>query len=419
MLSRQAAETNVGNEGKVSIMNKRNSERSRFFGVLAESLKLGLASFGGPVAHLGYFERVYVKKLHWLSHEEFSHLAALCQILPGPTSSQINFLIGLRRAGWAGALLSWAGFTLPSALLMYAFAVFAPRLHGPAADAFLHGLQLVAVPVVAQAVRSMAVKLCPDRQRAGIALAAMAVLLLAGGAVAQLAVLALGGMAGFWLCRDAKENPGAQHAPVSRRAALVAAGLFVLLLAGLPVMAAAMPQGLMQLVDIFYRSGALVFGGGHVVLPLLHDALVPSKMVPDDAFLSGYGAAQALPGPLFTLAAYLGASAAPPAAAPLWAAAALFFIFLPGMLAATAGAACWSWLRSHKMAQGIFAGINAAVVGILGAAFFSPVWETAVHSKADIAIVVTGYFLLERWKAPPVVIVLMCVVAAAVVRLWG
>jgi chromate transporter len=399
-------------------MNKGDDRRGNFLDVLTVSLKLGLTSFGGPIAHLGYFERVYVKQKRWLNHEEFSSLTALCQILPGPTSSQVNFLIGLKRAGWEGALLSWVGFTLPSACLMFAFAIAAPHLQGSMADAFLHGLQLVAVPVVAQAVASMAGKLCPDRTRAGIAIAALVALLLTGGAIAQIFALILGGVAGFWLCRDITETTGKQSQPVSRRIATIAAGLFFALLAGLPVLATLMPLGVMPLVDAFYRSGALVFGGGHVVLPLLHDALAPSKMVLDSSFLSGYGAAQAMPGPLFTLAAYLGAAAAPSGFAAAWSAIALFFIFLPGMLAAIAGASVWSWLRGHKPAQRVIAGVNAAVVGILGAAFFTPVCESAIRSRTDIAIAVAGYFLLERWKMPPLVIVLLCVVSAMVAEFF-
>lgn len=382
--------------------------------VTCVSTGLGLTSFGGPIAHLGYFERTYVHRKKWLHHEEFSHLVALCQLLPGPTSSQVNFLIGLQRAGWPGAVASWAAFTLPSALLMYAFAVLAPKAHGPVMGAVLHGLKLVAVAIVAQAVWSMAKRLCPDRARTGIALMAMALLLLVGGALTQISVIVLGAFSGFWWCRDARQNPGSQYASVSRRAAWIAFVLFFLLLAGLPVMAAVMPGGLMPLIDVFYRSGALVFGGGHVVLPLLHDALVPTKLLSDDAFLSGYGMAQAMPGPLFALAAYLGAAAAPPESSALWAFAALLFIFLPGVLTALAGVPLWQWMSKHPAAQGALAGINASVVGILGAALYNPVWETAVLGRADVVMAVTSYFLLERWKTPPVLIVVLCLAGAVV-----
>ena len=382
------------------------------------SLRLGLTSFGGPIAHLGYFERTYVKEKGWLTHEEYSHLVALCQLMPGPASSQINFLVGMRRAGWAGAISSWAGFTLPSALLLYAFAVLAPETHGPLLAAALHGLKLVAVAIVAQAVWGMANRLCPDRARTGIAVAGMALLLLFGGAFAQLAVIVLGAAAGVWLCRGVTTAAGSQSSSISAKAAWTAFAAFVIFLIGLPVLAALAPGKLASMADITYRAGALVFGGGHVVLPLLRDAMVPSGMLTDDTFLAGYGVAQAVPGPLFTLAAYLGAAAAPAGASPLaWGAVALVFIFLPGMLAAVAGVPVWRWLVSHPAAQGALAGINAAVVGILGAALYDPVWRTAALGKADVVIAVTGFFLLEKWKVPPLLIVVFCVAASLASKL--
>jgi chromate transporter len=383
------------------------------------SLRLGLTSFGGPVAHLGYFERTFVREKNWLSHEEYSHLVALCQLLPGPASSQVNFLVGLKRAGWAGGLLSWAGFTLPSALLLYAFALLAPGAHGPLLAALLHGLKLVAVAIVAHAVWGMAPKLCPDRERTAIALAALALLLLAGGAFMQAAVIALGAAAGAWLCRDAAPLSGGQASSIGARAAWGAFAALLLLLAGLPVLAGLLPGGLAGIADLFYRAGALVFGGGHVVLPLLRDALVPAGYMSDEVFLAGYGAAQAVPGPLFTLSAYLGAAAAPPGASTaLWAAAALVFVFLPGLLVAAAGAPLWRWLSGHAAARGALAGINAAVVGILGAALYDPVWTSAVRGKADLVIAVTAFFLLEKWKAPPLFIVLFCAGAALFLGAW-
>lgn len=386
---------------------------NKLWETFSTSLRLGLTSFGGPIAHLGYFERTYVKEKGWLSYEEYSQLVALAQLLPGPTSSQVNFLIGLQRSGWLGALSSWAGFTLPSALLLYAFAVLAPKAHGPLLEAALHGLKLVAVAIVAQAVWGMAARLCPDRARTGIALAGMALLLLFGGAFAQIAVILTGAAAGAWLCREVGQAAGSQAPGAGSKAAWAAFAVFGILLLGLPVLAAFAPGGLVSLADISYRSGALVFGGGHVVLPLLRDALVPSGMLTDGAFLAGYGVAQAVPGPLFTLSAYLGAAAAPAGASPAaWAAAALAFIFLPGMLAAVAGVPLWRWLAGHPAAQGALAGINAAVVGILGAALYDPVWTTAVTGKADVVIAVTGFFLLEKWKTPPLLIVVFCLAAS-------
>lgn len=388
---------------------------NKLWETFSTSLRLGLTSFGGPVAHLGYFERTYVEEKRWLSHEEYSHMVALCQLLPGPASSQINFLIGLQRAGWAGGLLSWAGFTLPSALLLYAFAVLAPETPGPLLAAALHGLKLVAVAIVAQAVRGMAARLVPDHARTGIALAGMALLLLFGGALAQIAVIVMGAAAGAWLCRGVSQASGEQASAISAKAAWIAFGAFGIFLLGLPVLSAFMPGGLASLADSFYRSGALVFGGGHVVLPLLRDAMVPAGLMTDDAFLAGYGMAQTVPGPLFTISAYLGAASAPSGASPaVWGAVALVFIFLPGILTAIAGVPLWRWLAGHPAAQGALAGINAAVVGILGAALYDPVWRTAVLGRSDVVIAVTGFFLLEKWKVPPLLIVVFCLAASIV-----
>lgn len=388
---------------------------SRVWETFSTSLRLGLTSFGGPIAHLGYFERTYVEEKRWLSHEEYSHMVALCQLMPGPASSQINFLIGMQRAGWAGAIASWAGFTLPSALLLYAFSVLAPKTHGPLLGGTLHGLKLVAVAVVAQAVWGMAARLCPDRGRTGIALAGMALLLLFGGAFMQMAIIVLGAVAGIWLCRDLTTASGVQSSPISAKTAWAASAAFSIFLIGLPILALLAPGGLLSIADITYRAGALVFGGGHVVLPLLRDALVPIGIMSDDIFLVGYGVAQAVPGPLFTIAAYLGAAAAPSGASPLvWSAVALVFIFLPGMLTAVAGVPVWRWLLNHPRAQGAMAGINASVVGILAAALYDPVCRTAVLGKSDVVIAVAGFFFLEKWKVPPFLIVVFCVVSSLV-----
>jgi chromate transporter len=384
--------------------------------VFAVALGLGLTSFGGPIAHLGYFERAYVQRRRWLSAQDYAGIVALCQMIPGPASSQVGFLIGLRRAGWAGALAAWIGFSLPSALLMFAFALLAPSLSGPLAQAVLHGLKLVAVAVVAQAVWSMARKLCPDLRRAGLAVVAAAVLLAAGGAALQLVALLIGAVGGVLLCRDAAMEGVAPKLPVGLRAGAAAlAGLVVLLAASFIVVGAG-PRSLPVLAAIAYRAGALVFGGGHVVLPLLREALIPSGWLSDAQFLSGYGAAQALPGPLFTFAAYIGAAAAPHGASPLtaalWSAVALVAIFLPGLLAAVAGSSLWRWVGHHAAARGALAGVNAAVVGVLGAALYNPIWTSAVFSGRDLAIALVGFVLLERWRAPPVAVVGLCVAGA-------
>lgn len=384
--------------------------------VFGVALRLGLTAFGGPIAHLGYFEREYVERRRWLSAEDFAGLVGLCQVLPGPASSQVGFLIGLRRAGWSGALAAWLGFTLPSALLMASFAWIAPRLSGPIAHAGLHGLKLAAVVIVAQAVLSMARKLCPDRVRAAIALTAAAVLLFGAGPFATLLVLGLGAVAGAGLCRADDVVVSGPLFAVSPRAAWIAAGVFLLLLVGLPVAAIGRPHGLTALAAILYRSGTLVFGGGHVAAPLLRNALVPAGWLSDDAFLAGYGATQAVPGPLFTFSAYLGAVAAPAAAGPpvraLWSATALAAMFAPGLLLSVAGQRMWAWVAGRPVARRGLAGVNAAVVGVLGAALYDPIWISAVLKPRDVAVVLIGFVLLERWRAAPIVIVGGCVAAA-------
>ena len=380
--------------------------------VFRVALRLGLTSFGGPIAHLGYYERTYVRQRQWLSPEEYAGLVALCQMVPGPASSQVGYLIGLRRAGWGGAFAAWVGFTMPSAIVMFAFALLAPRLKGHTTDAVLHGLKLVAVAVVAQAVWSMARNLCPDRPRSALALLAAALLLVVSGPVVQIAALLIGAVGGALLCRNLPAAPGLPAMPVSLRTGGLALALFLVLLVALPVAGAAAPHSLLALAGIFYKAGALVFGGGHVVLPLLRDALVPQGWLSDNTFLAGYGVAQAIPGPLFTFSAYLGAVVAPAGSALLWSLVALIFIFLPGMLIALAGLPVWLWLGHHPAARAALAGINAAVVGILGAALYNPIWLSAVGNGRDVAIALAGFLLLERWRVPPLAIVIFCVVGA-------
>jgi chromate transporter len=382
--------------------------------VFRVALRLGLTSFGGPIAHLGYYERTYVRQRQWLSPDEYAGLVALCQMVPGPASSQVGYLIGLRRAGWGGAFAAWAGFTSPSAIVMFGFALLAPSLEGPTTDAVLHGLKLVAVAVVAQAVWSMARNLCPDRPRAALALLAAALLLVVGGPAVQIGALLIGAVGGALLCRNLPAAPGLPAMPVSLRTGGVALALFLILHVALPVAGAAAPHSLLALAGIFYKAGALVFGGGHVVLPLLRDALVPQGWLSDNNFLAGYGVAQAIPGPLFTFAAYLGAVVAPAGSGLLWSVVALVFIFLPGLLIALAGLPVWLWLGHHPAARAALAGINAAVVGILGAALYNPIWLSAVGNGRDVAIALVGFLLLERWRVPPLAIVLFSVGAALI-----
>jgi chromate transporter len=376
--------------------------------VLRVGLQLGLTSFGGPLAHIGYFERAYVRQRHWLSAEQYAGLVALCQLLPGPTSSQVGFLVGLHRAGWPGALAAWLGFTLPSALLLYACARLSAQVHGPVANALVHGLKLVAVAVVAQAVWSMARRLCTDVPTTLLAIAAAGALLLTGGgAAAQPAVLAAAAVAGMAFCRPVRVGGIPQVQTVSATSAWVALAVFALLFATLAALSWRHPHGYPVLALVFYRSGALVFGGGHVVLPLLRDALVPPGWLSDESFLTGYGLAQAVPGPLFTVAAYLGALAVHPAAGG--AAIALVCIFLPGLLLAVAGRALWDGLARHESLRSAVTGINAAVVGVLGAALYSPVWTSAVHDGADVAVAALSLAALQAWRAPPLLVVILCV----------
>jgi len=380
--------------------------------VLWVAFKMGLTSFGGPIAHLGYFERTYVRDLKWLSGEQYGGLISLCQLLPGPTSSQVGFLIGLHRAGWPGALAAWVGFTLPSATLMYAFALFAPTDPGPRMQAILHCLMLTAVVVVAQAVWNMARTLAPDLPRRAIAVAACIPLLFFRSGLAQFLTLMGGAVAGAIACRSASHTAPKLPAGLHTRIAWGALGLFLILLAGLSASAVLQTHGPVALANIFYRSGAFVFGGGHVVLPLLQQAMVPPGWLSDDRFLAGYGFAQAMPGPLFTLAAYLGAASAPANQSLLWSLIALVAIFLPGLLLAVAGLSLLGRIVERKIVNAMLAGINAAVVGLLAAALYNPVWVSAIHSIVDIVIVLVSFVLLQRLKTPPILIAALCVGAS-------
>jgi chromate transporter len=375
-------------------------------------LKLGLTSFGGPIAHLGYFRREFVERRAWLGETQFTHLLALCQFLPGPASSQLGFSLGLLRAGWAGGLAAFLGFTLPSAILMFAFAAFLPMLAGPAGDAAIHGLKLVALVVVAQAVLGMSRQLCPDAPRATIAAIAASLVLLSGRAWVQLVVIALGLAAGIVFCRKVQPLAGEQL-ELRYGTALGAAALaaFAALLVGLPVLAHSQ-GGLLAVADGFYRAGALVFGGGHVVLPLLRETVVASGWVSPDDFLAGYGAAQAVPGPMFTLSAYLGARLPADLGGAVGAAVALGAIFLPGFLLLAGILPLWARLARHERAAQAIAGVNAAVVGILAAALYDPVWTSAVQAPLDVAIAALGFTLLVAWRVSALVVVVWCVVAS-------
>ncbi|GLQ10297.1 chromate transporter [Devosia yakushimensis] len=383
-------------------------------------LKLGLTSFGGPIAHLGYFRDELVSRRRWIDEQGYADLVALCQFLPGPASSQVGFALGLWRGGPLGALAAWAAFTLPSAILLVALALGAGALEGPVAQGVLHGLKIVAVAVVAQAVWGMARSLAPDRQRSAIAVLGLAVTMLLAGALGQVVAIALGVLAGLVWCRG---DLAATHAVlsfgISKRLGAALLVVFGVLLFGLPLLASVVGAQGLNLFDAFYRAGSLVFGGGHVVLPLLDAEVVGNGWVAKDQFLIGYGAAQAVPGPLFTFAAFLGAVSAPAPNGVLGAAIALVAIFLPGFLLLVGTLPFWDAVRARPLAQAGMRGANAAVVGILGAALYDPVWVSAIVRPVDLVLAVAGFVLLMVWKAPPWSVVVALAVAGGVLGAVG
>jgi chromate transporter len=369
--------------------------------------KLGVSSFGGPIAHIGYFRQEFVVRRRWLDERAYADLVALCQFLPGPASSQVGFSLGLMRAGYLGGLAAWIGFTLPSAIALVLFAFGASALAGPVGNGLLHGLKLVAVAIVAQAVWGMARTLCPDRERASIGAIAALIILFSASSVAQIGAIVFGGLTGLLVCRAAAPTTPLNHMsiPVSPAAGVLVLVVFFFLLVGLPVLASITGSQAVALAEAFYRSGALVFGGGHVVLPLLREATVAHGWVSDDVFLAGYGAAQAVPGPLFTFSAYLGAVMRPSPNGLVGAAISLVAIFVPGLLALVGTLPFWETFRKRTWAQAVMRGVNAAVVGLLGAALYNPVWTTSVHASGDFAIALVGFVLLTAWETPPLVVV--------------
>lgn len=386
--------------------------------VFAAFAKLGLTSFGGPIAHLGYFRDELVVRRGWIDEKGYADLVALCQFLPGPASSQAGFALGLLRAGAPGALAAWAAFTLPSAILMLAFALGAPFLEGPVGAGIVGGLKIVAVAIVAHAVWGMARTLCPDRTRAGIALGAVIVVTLVAGALGQIAAIVAGAVAGYFLCRADQEAARGPVFAVSKTAGAVALALFFVLLAALSLANALAGAQSLALFDAFYRAGALVFGGGHVVLPLLETSVVQPGWVSHDAFLSGYGAAQAVPGPLFSFAAYLGAVPGPEPNGLAGAAIALVAIFLPGLLLVVGVAPFWDAFRRRPAAQALMRGTNAAVVGILGAALYDPVWTSAVAGPPEFALALAGFLLLAVWRVQPWIVVALSTAGGVLVATW-
>jgi chromate transporter len=384
--------------------------------VFVAFLKLGLTSFGGPIAHLGYFRDELVVRRRWIDEKGYADLVALCQFLPGPASSQVGFALGLLRGGPLGAAAAWTAFTFPSAILLVLFGLGAASFGGPIGSGIIHGLKVVAVAIVAQAVWGMARNLCPDRERASIALAAVLIAILFAGSIGQITAIVAGGLAGLWLCRT-KEDAMTGHVsfPVSRSAGVAALVLFFALLFGLPLFVAATSSQGLAVLDSFYRAGSLVFGGGHVVLPLLEAEVVRPGWVTTDQFLAGYGAAQAVPGPLFTFAAYLGTVLGPEPNGLLGAAIALVAVFVPGFLLLIGVIPFWDAFRARPTAQALMRGANAAVVGILGAALYQPVWTSAIIGAYEFALALTCFVLLMAWKAPPWIVVIIAAIGGVLI----
>ena len=385
--------------------NSPRSECTSAWAVFLIFLRLGLTSFGGPVAHLGYFREEFVNRRRWLSERSYADLVALCQFLPGPASSQVGIALGLSRSGFAGAFAAWAGFTLPSAVMLVLFALGISAWGAFPAGA-LHGLNVVAVAVVAQAVWGMARTLCTDTAKISIAVTTTCIVLAWLNTWGQIVVITAAALVGLvWF----KPTQNMAHDPlpitVSRRAGVVSLSLFFSLLVGLPIVLKAYPSQALAIIGAFYRAGSLVFGGGHVVLPLLHAATVPSGWISNESFLAGYGAAQAVPGPLFSFAAFIGASMISSPNGWLGATVCLVAIFVPSFLLVIGVLPFWEGLRRSLQAQAALAGVNAAVVGLLLAALYQPVWTNAVRRPEDFGLALSALVALMFWKLPPWLVV--------------
>ncbi len=389
--------------------------------VFSAALRLGLTSFGGPIAHIGYFRREYVERRRWFDDRAFADLLALCQSLPGPASSQLGIAIGARQAGMLGAIASWIGFTLPSAIALVLFGLLSASADLSTAG-WLHGLKLAAVAVVAQAVYLLARSLTPDWPRRALALIGMAIALAWATPFSQLVIIVGGAFVGWLALRappvaaDEDAADAAKNRAIGRRVGAVALALFFVLLLGLPILRAATGAQGVAMVETFYRTGSLVFGGGHVVLPLLHAGVVDPGWVSEDSFLAGYGAAQAVPGPLFSFAAYLGAVSVPPLGGWTGAAVALVSIYLPSFLLIFGVLPYWDRLRQSAGFRRALVGTNAAVVGLLAAALYTPIWTGAIESGTDVVIAVAALGLLVVGRVPPIAVVVLCAVAGQLIR---
>ncbi len=397
----------------------RNQNQGSFLEVLRVATRLGLTSFGGPIAHLGYFHEEYVKRRKWIDEQSYADLVALCQFLPGPASSQVSIAIGIARAGLPGGFAAWLGFTMPSAVALIAFAFGIGALASAADAGWLHGLKVVAVAVVAQAVLGMARSLCPDRERATLAILASIVALTWPTAVGQLSSIAIAGVVGSIIFpTTVSASLSHMRFPVEKRTGIAAWIIFLTLLIGLPLLRQVVPIHALEVFDSFFRAGSLVFGGGHVVLPLLQAEVVGPGWVTNEQFVAGYGAAQAVPGPLFTFAAYLGALMGTEPNGWTGAFLTLVAIFLPSFLLVTGALPFWDRLRSVPVFQSALKGVNAAVVGLLLTALYTPVWTSAIHSPADFGLGLVAFGLLMFWQWPPwLVVVLTAIGGEAIARI--
>ncbi len=401
-------------------MTETHTGRQSPITVFIVFLRLGLTSFGGPIAHLGFFREAFVTRLRWLDEASYADLVALCQFLPGPASSQVGIGIGLSKAGLPGALAAWVGFTLPSAVALTLFGYGVLAVDNAVNVGGLAGLKIAVVAVVAQALWGMGRALCPDAPRMTLAVLAAAVVLLVPSAWAQVAVIVGGGVIGALLLKpDSDDGANGLDVPVSGAIAGFALAVFFVLLVGLPILATAFPGQALALTDSFFRAGSLVFGGGHVVLPLLQSEVVPTGWVGNESFLAGYGAAQAVPGPLFTFAAYLGTVMNEGPNGWLGALICLLAIFLPSFLLVIGVLPFWSRLRRHRGLRRGLVGVNAAVVGLLLAAFYNPVWTSAIRSPAEFVLALGAFLLLVSWRTPPWLVVLLAGAAGYGLNTWA
>ncbi|MFN2355730.1 MAG: chromate efflux transporter [Desulfopila sp.] len=387
-------------------MTKKIHNDQNALAVFLIFLRLGLTSFGGPIAHLGYFREEFVSRRNWLSERSYADLVALCQFLPGPASSQVGLALGLSRSGYRGAMAAWAGFTLPSAIALMLFALGLSNYGEILPAGGLQGLKIVAVAVVAQAVWGMAKSLCTDVQRVSIMAGATCAVLMHPTALGQILVIVVAAVLGLFMF---KSDQIVVHDPlplkVRRRTGALFLALFFILLGGLPILAELAPSQTIALIDSFYRAGSLVFGGGHVVLPLLQAEVVPSGWISNETFLAGYGAAQAVPGPLFTFASFLGASMKSAPSGIVGSTICLLAIFVPSFLLVVGALPFWEQLRRNARMQTALAGINAAVVGLLLAALYTPVWTSAIHTPQDFGLGLVAFVALLFWKLPPWLVV--------------